>query len=491
MRAPTSHMRFFAACTALATLACGCGGPFLSKDGTVVFPEHGPHGASVITANGVEFHDKADIPPRVVHRDANDPWRAPIGFILPANNRFTKTSRPTVLATRGVAISIRPSDTRVPSWGGEVLMRIDVIAPAAEGTARRGERIAIVIDGRGPDTHDLAEAALGELASRDRVAALSGTRVVVPLMPGSHRSLALAAIDKYVSESAVSDTRAASLGAPSDFGQSLARAEAVMSLDVPNDKPEAKRVLVLTDGSAKVTPAIEAQIAKMAGDGISVSVVATSDGARASKVAEAALAGGGVVGMGRELDSRIASVKAAIPPAGELDFEDMTLTFQGVPSPSHVIEASGGDVVWRLDAGELDLGDLHSGEARTEVVRVTVPAWVPGEKFSFAVTARYKSMLEDGQPAREITAGIPCTYDDDIERIAESRHGDVIAYASALATLRRLDAAFVGDGVEHAGGLLALARMHARSMALLARDTRDPAITEQAEILNALLSVTR
>ena len=90
-----------------------------------------------------------------------------------------------------------------------------------------------------------------------------------------------------------------------------------------------------------------------------------------------------------------------------------------------------------------------------------------------------------------MTAAIPCTYDDDIERIAESRHGDVIAYASALATLRRLDAAFVGAGVEHAGGLLALARMHARSMTLLARDTRDPAITEQAEILNALLSVTR
>ncbi|MGH7285571.1 MAG: hypothetical protein ACRELY_28960 [Polyangiaceae bacterium] len=466
---------------ALVFLVSGCGGPFLSQDGTVVFPENGPHGASVITANGVEFHDKADIPPRVVHRDANDPWRAPVGFILPANGRFTRTSSPTVLATRGVAISIRPSDTRVPSWGGEVLMRIDVIAPAAEGTARRGERIAIVIDGRGPDTHDLAEAALSELASRDRITAISGARVVVPLMPASHRSLAIAAIDKYVSES-TSNT---------DFGQSLARAEAVMSLEVPNDKPEAKRVLVLTDGSAKVTPAIETQIEKMAGEGISVSVVATSDGARASKVAEAALAGGGVVGMGRELDSRIASVKAAIPPAGVLDFQDMTLTFQGVPSPSHVIEASGGEVVWRLDAGELDLGDLHSGEARTEVVRVTVPAWVPGEKFSFAVTARYKSMLEEGQPDRAMTAGIPCTYDDDIERIAESRHGDVIAYASALATLSRLDAAFVGAGVDHAGGLLNLARMHARSMTLLARDTRDPAITEQAEILNALLSVTR
>jgi hypothetical protein len=97
-------------------------------------------------------------------------------------------------------------------------------------------------------------------------------------------------------------------------------------------------------------------------------------------------------------------------------------------------------------------------------------------------------MLEDGQPQREMRASIPCTYDDNIERIANSRHGDVIAYASALATLRRLDAAFVGTGFESAGGLLRLAKLHARSMTLLARDTKDPAITEQAEILNALLS---
>ena len=89
---------------------------------------------------------------------------------------------------------------------------------------------------------------------------------------------------------------------------------------------------------------------------------------------------------------------------------------------------------------------------------------------------------------RTCSAKIPCIYDDDIERIAESRHGDVIAFASALATLKRLDRAFVGDGVDRVGGLRALAVMHARSMSLLARDTRDPAIREQAEVLRALLT---
>jgi hypothetical protein len=72
-------------------------------------------------------------------------------------------------------------------------------------------------------------------------------------------------------------------------------------------------------------------------------------------------------------------------------------------------------------------------------------------------------------------------------RIAASRHGDVIVYASALATMSRLDEAFVGPGVERAGGLRAMAEMHAQSMTLLARDMHDPQITEQAEILSALL----
>jgi hypothetical protein len=164
----------------------------------------------------------------------------------------------------------------------------------------------------------------------------------------------------------------------------------------------------------------------------------------------------------------------------------VTLTFEGTPAPSHVLEASGGEVSWRLESGELALGDVHAGEARTEVVRVTVPAWVPGEKFAFTVTLRTHDVML--RQDRGFAAELPCVYDDDIERIANSRHGDVIAYASALATLKRLDAAFVGEGIARAGGLRRIAQMHAESMALLARDTHDFAIGEQADILKALLA---
>jgi hypothetical protein len=162
------------------------------------------------------------------------------------------------------------------------------------------------------------------------------------------------------------------------------------------------------------------------------------------------------------------------------------LSFEGTPAPSHVLEASGGDARWELEGGELALGDLRAGDERAEVVRVTIPAWTPGEAFRLHVTARFED-AKHGGPAQRMSADLPCTYDDDVERLAESRHGDVIAYASALATLARLDAAFAG-GAGGAAGLRPVARMHARSLALLARDTHDPAAAEQAALLEALLA---
>jgi hypothetical protein len=120
-------------------------------------------------------------------------------------------------------------------------------------------------------------------------------------------------------------------------------------------------------------------------------------------------------------------------------------------------------------------------------VRVTVPPYVPNERFIFEIQGTAID-AQTGAP-RTFSATIPCVYDDDIERIGESRNGDVIAYASALATVKRLDRAFTGRGVEAAGGVARVARLHATSMALLARDTGDPAIADQAELLGAVLSV--
>lgn len=443
--------RAFVALAAVVLSACEA--PYLAKDGTVYFPEKGAHGASVLTANGVEYRDRDDVPARVVVRDPNEPWRAPIGFILPKDNRFTESSRPHVLATTGLALVLRTSDTRVPSWGGEVLVRVDVIAPAAEGTARWGENVAIVVDGEGEHTRALVATALDQLAGRDRVTIVDarGGQTVVPLMPASHRSMALAALDVRL-KNRLRPARA--------MPAALAKADAALDARVE------KRLLVLT--SRKLQPEDVARMSAISARGVHVSMVSTDGG---------------------DLDEKREAVRTAIPQAGNTTFRDVRLTFQGTPAPSHVLEASGGETRWRLDAGELVLGDVRAGEARTEVLRVSVPAWVPGEEFRFTVTAHVDDLAWGGP--RELIADIPCVYDDDIERIAKSRHGDVIAYASAMATLRRLDHAFVGDDVKRAGGLRKIAEMHATSMRLLARDTKDFAIQEQADILTALLQATR
>ena len=445
------------AVSAVLPLVAGCERPYVARDGTVYFLEKGAHGASVLTANGLEYHDRADVPTRVVARDPNEPWRAPIGFILPRDGRFEKTSQPHVLATSGLAIVLRPSDTLVPAWGGEVLMRVDVIAPAAEGTARWGENVAIVIDGEGPDTAGLADVALEQLAGRDRVSIIDvrGARVVVPPMPATNRSMASAALKAHLRSRA------------GVAGRSVDKALQTAGSFIGTAKVK-QRVLILA--ANPLGPDEVAAVSRLADGGVDVSTVSTT--------------GQGVM----DRMDRDEAVRAAIPAAGQTMFRDVHLTFQGTPAPSHVIEVSGGEARWRLDAGEIVLGNVRAGEARTEMLRVTVPAWVPSEEFRFTVTARVDDLAWGGP--RSFSAEIPCVYDDDIERIARSRHGDVIAYASALATLRRLDRAFIGDAGARAGGLRKLAALHARSMQLLARDTHDFATQEQADMLAALLSAT-
>jgi hypothetical protein len=465
------------ACVAFALCALACERPFLAHDGTLIFPENGARGAGVLTANGIEFHDRKDVPTRVVPRDVNDAWRAPVGFILPSDGRFTETSRPTVLGTTGLAITLRPSDTRVPSWGGEILVRVDVLAPASAGTARWGEDVVIVVDGRGEDTVALTEIALGQLAGRDKVTIFDtrGARLVVPTMPASHRSMAVAALENHF---------ARSWNAAPDLAHTLAVAHASLG------KTTLRRVVVLSDrrSSDPLAPAVVTELNALHADHVAFAAIGSAAGV--SKGALDAMAGqaGGTWNGDDGLDARAYALRDALPASGAPAFGNVVLGFSGAPAPSHVLEASGGEVRWRLDAGELGLGDVRAGDARTEIVRVTVPAWVAGEPFVFTVTAHFDDVARNGE-RRSMTAHIPCTYDDDIERIAKSRHGDVIAYASAMATLRRLDEAFVGVAVDRTN-LYALAKLHAQSMAALARDMHDTAFMEQAELLNALLIAT-
>lgn len=454
----------------LALALSACAAPRLARDGTFVFQEGG-RGAAIVTANGVEIHDVTDRPAPVNARDPFEPWRAPIGFILPANGRFTETSQATVIATPYLAVVLRPSDTRVPSWGGEVLVRVDLISPAPAGVARVGENVAIVIQGSGEETVAVTDRILRQLAGRDRVVVIddAGDRIV-PLLPASNRSLVTAAVEKRLSARPKKPDLPRAL---SVAGDSLREASL------------AQRVLVVGTGhGAAADDRVARALAALAARGVATASVSSSRGAdrRALSLLGAKSA------LDPDLGARLLEIEAIVPASGPTTYRDMTLTFEGTPAPSHVIEASGAEVRWRLDAGELFVGDIRAGESRTDVVRVSVPRWVPGERFHFTVTVTADDLAYGGP--RSFSAHVPCVYDDDIERIATSRHGDVIAYASALATVRRLDAAFMGAGIDRVGGLRRLAELHVQSMRLLARDTKDRAIAEQADMLGGLLQLS-
>ena len=407
-----------------------------------------------MTGNGLEFHDVTDVPMPIVARDPYEPWRAPVGFIVPASGRFTRTSLPTILATPGLRLSLRPSDTRVPSWGGEILVRVDAVAPAEKGAARWGEDVTLVLDGHGPDMLALCDAALAQLGARDRVVVVDtlGAAIVVPLMPASHRSLILAAIARRLAQ-------------PGRGRRD--RTAAVQAALLTTTRATYRRVMVLSDAGDAAREDIEQG---MDGVRLPLAILATS------------------TESGGDLDVRIEAVQQFVPAAGKPAFHDVVLAFDGIPAPSHILETSGGDARWQVEGGELALGDVRAGDARTEVVRVTIPAWTPGERYTLHVVARFADLSRGGE-ARTMEAELPCVYDNDIERLAGSRHGDVIAYASALATMARLDAAFTG-GVRAPTDLRPVARMHVQSLALLARDMHDAAAADQAAVLEALLDAT-
>ncbi len=497
--ASRTRSRVFAVVVAGAALviasATGCARPVLSRDGQVVFQEKGAHGASVITANGVEFLDRAEVPQPIVRRSTDEPWRPATGFLLPSDGVWRKTSTPFAVQGAGLAVVLRSSDVLVPSWGGEILLRMDMIAPVAAyprsaSSVRAAERLAIVIDGTGPDTLALAGIALDNLGGADRAGVIDATlaRPVLPLLPGSHHTLFRAAVERLMVQT---ERPHAARALP----QALALARRWLTAAPPGDgalaigampsgsAPQAitRQVLVLTDGASLTDTRLAPEVQELTAAGIQILAVATNHLDAASLAVLGAHDGAG------SLEDRKDLIDRALPPPGEVVLDDVTISTSSVPAPARMVEVSGGDTALGLYADHLSLGQVYVGEARTEVARVALPPWVPGEPLELTVTATYRDVAS-GQPHTAF-ATLRCRYSNDVEQIARARHGDVIAYASALAMVRRLHRAFLGSDLDKPGGMRRLASMQATSLADLARTQRDQALAVQAEVLASLLGV--
>ncbi|EYF06302.1 VWA domain-containing protein [Chondromyces apiculatus] len=469
----------------------------LTRDGKLVFAEGGVRGASVLTANGVEFLDAAETPSPVIRRSADEPWQPATGFLLPRSGVWRETSRPVAMSGPGLAVVLRTSDHLVPSWGGEILVRIDALVPTEafpEANTRPPRFLAVVLDGHAAAIASLAEVALDNVGQRDRVTILDATpaRMVLPLLPGSHRTLLGAAVQRVLSHRrrAPSPTKGALPQAQPASGQAslaaalaLARAQLVKRATAQASTVE-RQVLVVTDGAGLAVDdaRLRREVEAMQAQGIRVTAVGASD-----QLDDDALRPlGDDTYVGGSQEEREDAVAEMIPPPGDVVLQDVELTLASAPAPLRVLELSGGTSALTPELDRIFLDELYAGEARTEVARVVVPVWVPGETLDIQVGATYR----DARSGERLTSQntIRCRYSSNVERIADARHGDVIAYASALAMVRRLHRAFLGSQLDRVGGLRPIVMWQARSLAALSRAQSDPVLGSQAEILHSLLN---
>ncbi|MFO0761966.1 MAG: hypothetical protein U0359_36335, partial [Byssovorax sp.] len=471
---------FSAALAVLAPLAAlssiGCGAPVLTQDGQLVFTEGGRHGASVITAHGVEFLDRAEVPQPVVRRSVNEPWTPATGFLIPKDGIWRKTSVAVPVEGHGLAVVLRSSDVLVPSWGGEILVRLDAVAPAeafpaATPSLRPVTDLAIVIDGPRSDTRGLVATALEDLGGADKVTLIDAgstgrAKLVLPLVPGSHRTLVGATVERLVAQAAKNNFALSARDLPG----ALALARQTLDGKLAGDAaPRHKQVLVISDAAGVLQGGarVDAEVKAVAAAGLRLGAVGAD---RLDPTALAPL--GADVHASGSLAERQEALEDLVPPPGDVVLDQVELRLSSVPAPARVIEASGGQSSLGLDADRLILGEMYAGEARTEMLRLALPPWVPGEPMEITVSARYLDVAS-GQP-QEARALLVCHYSADVEEIAEARHGDVIAYASALAMVRRLHRAFLGSEVDRLGGLRPMVQMQARSLFAMDAASHDP-----------------
>ncbi len=442
-----------------AALVVGCSMPALTRDGQLVFAPEGRRGATVLTANGVEFLDRNEVPSKRIRKSAFEPWQPATGFLLPADGVLRHTSRRFAIGDANLAASIRLSDAYVPSWGGELLVRLDwkVLDRARKSSQREAMHVALIVDGRGRDTRALASVIVGNLGARDRIAVIDAVTgaMVVPMVRGRHHSLLNGAIARRLTVDR--DGRR--------LRRAFRRAGDVLSKSAgENHRVEA---VVLSDRPPPPNPPVE-RLRQL--------------GARLSWVSTTAAAAH-AIGAAEALDDRVEWLNERIPPPGPVRLADIAVTVSGAPSPVKVLEASGGDLWPDLDSATLRFGDGAVGDSRSEVVRVAVPEWVSGEKLKIDVALSYTI---DGRP-HEASRSLVLAYSDDLELLASRRHGDVIAYASGLAMVKRLQRVFNGRAVDQLGGIHPLVDLQVDSLRKLSKSRRDPALAETADLLATLL----
>ncbi|MEI8258932.1 MAG: hypothetical protein WCJ30_24955, partial [Deltaproteobacteria bacterium] len=159
---------------------------FVTPEGNIAV---GPSGAAT-AGPGQGLNGERDQPPpeRHVSRSAFDNWQPPPMGVLPPDGYLRHSSTAVIVPAGGLGITLRASDSIVPSWGGDFYVRVDLTAGQA-GDRPPSRDLAIIIDPTDraslARSRRLAAAVFETLRPGDRATVIStaGGQVLVPLVP--------------------------------------------------------------------------------------------------------------------------------------------------------------------------------------------------------------------------------------------------------------------------------------------------------------------
>jgi hypothetical protein len=435
-------LTFLTAAAALLT-ASGCLMPVLSQDGQLVFTPGAARGSAVlITAGGVEYTDRSDIQTPQVRTSPYDAYQPPRGFLLPHEGRFRHTAGPVRFEDSALSVVLRSGEALAPSWGGEMLLRFEVTAKGGEEHAPL--RFVVVLDGPEEALDKLGCQAITGLLASDRVTVFDsrGARKLLPTLPATQRPLLVGAIE-----------RRRALTGGRDLAATLAAAGQLLADSA--GEPALAKVLVLTGGDRLDSASVQVK-----------SAVAALEAAGAQVL---------VAGPSDQLNFPEAS-----PAAREL-----SVSFASSPAPARLLDSSGGKRAALLDADWLFLGHLSAGQGRSEIVRVTLPPFLNGEKYRLAVRVHYTDPASGEE--HSLSGQLDLRYSDDPDEIASYRAADVIGYGSALSLVGKIERAFLGTASASSPGMRNLLDFQERSLLLLGSERGDGALHEQAQVLRSLV----
>ncbi len=452
---------------------------FVTPEGNIAV---GPNGAATAGPGEGRGGERDQPPPeRHVSRSAFDNWQPPPMGVLPPDGYLRHSSTAVVVPAGGLGITLRASDTIVPSWGGDFYVRVDLTA-GQPGERPPARDIAIVIDPTDraslARSRRLAAAIFETLRPGDRATVIStaGGQVLVPLVPYAGAPLLIERTSRI--ERGDQDPSFASLAA--------ALEQAVTLLGPTRESDARMRRVIVMSGSRALIDAETRDWIRAATDGhIDVSLVPFTRGAaeRFERLGLMTQAMSLPVPDNDDAHERATVTELSALPELPVVGEDVVFSIDSLPGPTHLIETAGAQSVWTPEGGQVPLGTVHAGEDRTFVLRGMVPAWRAGMDYELAVHVRWHDERGDHHTRTVFRAqfsGSPVEY-------AESRHGDVLQYVSLLNTLSNVQAALTRDDSATFQSLRQPAMMQSRSLVLWAVEHHDEIMGEQATLLETLL----